>query len=135
MEDGRRPGLPVLLFSELSSVELKAHRLLLGHAASVLLLSLLQWAGKHAQLSAFVSRSLSEPVSLTTLTRRRYCCVCNSSLQDLLGRWSVLPVLAVACCVWNKWKATQLEGKLEQAKLEEVRLYVCSAHATKKNRK
>eukprot|EP00752_Nemacystus_decipiens_P006428 g5790.t1 len=42
-------------------------------------------------------------------------------MKDLLGRWSVLPVLAVACCVWNKWRATQIEGKLEQAKLEEVR--------------
>eukprot|EP00903_Cladosiphon_okamuranus_P012575 g11772.t1 len=42
-------------------------------------------------------------------------------MKELLGRWSVLPVLAVACCVWNKWRANQLEGKLEQAKLEEVR--------------
>lgn len=29
-------------------------------------------------------------------------------------------MLAVAACVWNKWRASQLEGKLEQAKLEEV---------------
>lgn len=44
-----------------------------------------------------------------------------STLKDILGRWSVLPVLAVAACIWNKWRASQLEGKLEQAKLEEVR--------------
>lgn len=41
-------------------------------------------------------------------------------LQDFLGRWSVIPVLAVAACLWNKWRARQLEGKLEQCKLEEV---------------
>lgn len=41
-------------------------------------------------------------------------------IQDFLGRWSVIPVLAVAACLWNKWRARQLEGKLEQCKLEEV---------------
>lgn len=60
-----------------------------------------------------LSRVASEPSS--SLPR-------SVSAQDLLGRWSVLPVLAVACCVWNRWKANQLEGKLEQAKLEEVSL-------------
>ncbi|CAM9902504.1 unnamed protein product [Ectocarpus sp. 4 AP-2014] len=42
-------------------------------------------------------------------------------MKDFLGRWSVIPVLAVAACLWNKWRARQLEGKLEQCKLEEVR--------------
>lgn len=64
---------------------------------------------------------------------RRVDVIALSRLQDLLGRWSVLPVLAVACCVWNKWKATQLEGKLEQAKLEEV-CCVPAGACEKKNR-
>lgn len=41
--------------------------------------------------------------------------------QDMLGRWSVIPVLAVGLCLWTKWKTRQDECRLEQIKLEEVR--------------
>ena len=83
----------------------------LGHAACLVLS--IAWEGGTAQLSVRIHLSPgTQP--------RRVDVIALVALQDLLGRWSVLPVLAVACCVWNKWKATQLEGKLEQAKLEEV---------------
>lgn len=41
--------------------------------------------------------------------------------QDLLGRWSVLPVIAVGLCVWTKWNTWRCEGKQERGQLEEVR--------------
>ena len=40
--------------------------------------------------------------------------------QDMLGRWSVIPVLAVGLCLWTKWKTRQDECRLEQIKLEKV---------------
>ena len=39
--------------------------------------------------------------------------------QDVLGRWSFIPVLAIGLCVWTRW-ITRQEGKVEQDKLEEV---------------
>lgn len=107
-----------------SRARVKAHRLLPVHAVSPGVASPLPLK---AQLCLCWYLSPSELNLSLDLTRRPTyfsCCF----LQDLLGRWSVLPILAVACCVWNKWKANQLEGKLEQAKLEEV----CSAHACAK---
>ena len=44
-----------------------------------------------------------------------------SNAQDMLGRWSLIPVLAVGLCLWTKWKTRQDECRLEQSKLEEVR--------------
>ncbi|CAM9395227.1 unnamed protein product [Sphacelaria rigidula] len=42
-------------------------------------------------------------------------------IKDLLGRWSIIPVLAVGVCVWSKWKTRQEELKSEREKLEEMR--------------
>lgn len=49
--------------------------------------------------------------------------------QDMLGRWSVIPVLAVGLCLWTKWKTRQDECRLEQSKLEEVRLWRLRANS------
>lgn len=40
--------------------------------------------------------------------------------QDMLGRWSLIPILAVAFCVLTKWKSRQQEIKAERDKLQKV---------------
>lgn len=40
--------------------------------------------------------------------------------QDMLGGWSLIPVLAVGLCLWSKWKSQKEEVKAEKEKLEEV---------------
>lgn len=43
-----------------------------------------------------------------------------SVLQDMLGRWSLIPVLAVGLCLWTKWRTQHGESKLEKDKLDKV---------------
>lgn len=38
----------------------------------------------------------------------------------MLGRWSIIPVLAISLCLWTKWKTQQEEVRAQRDKLEEV---------------
>lgn len=95
-------------------------------------------AASLSSLSLSVVSLLYICMMIPVFTSSLLACLCVAlyvlAYKDILGRWSVLPVLAVAACVWNKWRASQLEGKLEQAKLEEVRVLLSVAKWTKNTR-
>lgn len=51
--------------------------------------------------------------------------VALARVQDMLGRWSLIPVMAVGLCLWTKWRTRQCESKIEKDKLDQVSREPC----------